>query len=293
MYSAGSVVARLLHRPVAEGAATAFGAGAARALPSRRQMVERHLRRIYGPQLLGRALDRKVRASFASYARYWVESFRLPTLTAAQIDGGMSWEGVGHLEDGLAKGNGVIFAIPHLGGWDWGGAWLATVGYPVTVVVEALDPPELFEWFAGYRRSLGMEVVSLGPDAGTAVLRALRNNHSVCLLSDRNVGAAGVEVEFFGERLELPGGPVTLAMRTGAAVVPAAVYFDGARHRGVMRPPVPMERTGRLRDDVVRATQLLAYELEALIRHAPEQWHLMQPNWPSDFEVAKSAGSVR
>src|SRR2546423_8308214 len=234
MYSAGSVVARLLPRPVAEGAATAFGAGAARPLPGRRQMVERHLRRIYGPQLQGRALDRKVRASFASYARYWVESFRLPTLTAAQIDGGMSWEGVGHLEDGLAKGNGVIFAIPHLGGWDWGGAWLATVGYPVPVVVEALDPPELFEWFASYRRSLGMEVVSLGPDAGTAVLRALRNNHSVCLLSDRNVGAAGVEVEFFGERLELPGGPVTLALGTGATLLASAGYFEGQSHRGVV-----------------------------------------------------------
>jgi phosphatidylinositol dimannoside acyltransferase len=27
----------------------------------------------------------------------------------------------------------------------------------------------------------------------------------------------------------------------------------------------------------------LADELEALIREAPEQWHMMQPNWPSDW----------
>jgi phosphatidylinositol dimannoside acyltransferase len=53
-----------------------------------------------------------------------------------------------------------------------------------------------------------------------------------------------------------------------------------------------MERTGRLRDDVARATQLLAYELEALIRHAPEQWHLMQPNWPSDFAFAESLAAA-
>jgi KDO2-lipid IV(A) lauroyltransferase len=40
-------------------------------------------------------------------------------------------------------------------------------------------------------------------------------------------------------------------------------------------------------------TQLLAHELEFLIRRAPEQWHLFQPNWPSDpgYE-ARNAGSA-
>jgi KDO2-lipid IV(A) lauroyltransferase len=47
--------------------------------------------------------------------------------------------------------------------------------------------------------------------------------------------------------------------------------------------PIQVERRGRLRDDVARITQVLANELESLIRKAPEQWHLLQPNWPSDF----------
>ena len=50
----------------------------------------------------------------------------------------------------------------------------------------------------------------------------------------------------------------------------------------MLRPPLPLEREGRLRTDVARVTQLLAQELESLIRAAPDQWHLMQPNWPSD-----------
>ncbi|MDZ7733403.1 MAG: hypothetical protein U5R31_10070 [Acidimicrobiia bacterium] len=60
----------------------------------------------------------------------------------------------------------------------------------------------------------------------------------------------------------------------------------------VLRPPLAVERQGRLRDDVARVTQDLARELEALIRRAPEQWHLMEPNWPSDREVlgARSRG---
>ena len=115
------------------------------------------------------------------------------------------------------------------------------------------------------------------------MLQALRANRIVCLLSDRDLTGDGVEVEFFGERTTLPGGPATLALRTGATLLPAAVYFrPGRNHHAVVRPPVPAAREGRLREDVARITQLLADEFEALIRAAPEQWHLMQPNWPSD-----------
>jgi len=150
------------------------------------------------------------------------------------------------------------------------------------VVVETLDPPEVFDWFVGLRRSFGMNVVALGPDAAAQVVRALKSNHIVCLLCDRDIGGGGVEVEFFGERTTLPAGPATLALRTGAPLLPTAAYFRGRGHHGVVGPPVPAERQEGLRADVTRITQLLAHELEALIKAAPEQWHLMQPNWPSD-----------
>lgn len=284
-YQLGSRVAGT----VPEAVALRLGATAARALAyrdkPRRMMVERHLRRIHGPGLTGRALDRAVDHAFANYARYWVESFRLNQLTTADLESRMSWQGIGHLEDSVEAGKGTIIALPHLGGWDLGGAWLCTVGYPLTVVVEPLDPPELFAWFTDFRRSLGMTVVPLGPDAGREVLRALRDNGVVCLLSDRDVGGGGIEVEFFGERTTLPAGAVTLSLRTGARILPTAIYYTRGRGQtGVVRPPLPVERTGHLRDDVRAGTQALAYEMEALIRKAPEQWHVMQPNWPSDHE---------
>ena len=180
-------------------------------------------------------------------------------------------------------------ALPHLGVWDFGGAGFATAGYPATVVVETLEPPELFEWFVDFRRSLGLTVVPHGPEAGTAVLGALRRNELVGLVCDRDLERNGVEVEFFGERTTLPAGPATLALRTGAVVLPTAVYFEGSGHRGIVRPPIPTERSGDgLRADVARITQRLASELEALIRRAPEQWHLLQPNWPSDYALLEA-----
>jgi KDO2-lipid IV(A) lauroyltransferase len=194
-----------------------------------------------------------------------------------------SAEGFGHVEDSVARGRGTIVALPHLGGWEHAAAWMHGLGHDLLAVVEPIEPPALREWFARQRRAFGVEIVPLGPDVATRVLRALRDNRIVCLLSDRDLTGDGVEVEFFGERTTLPGGPATLALRTGAPILPAAVYFRERRgHEAVVRPPLRAERAGRLRDDVARITQELAVVFEELIRAAPAQWHLLQPNWPSD-----------
>jgi phosphatidylinositol dimannoside acyltransferase len=278
---------------VAEAVALSGGQAVAPVMGGRRAMAERHLRRVYGPHVGEAELARQVRRAFASYARYWAESFRLPVTTAAELDAGMSTEGIGHIDRARGEGRGVIVGLPHLGGWDAGGAWFTSVGYPMTVVVEAVEPPELFEWFCSERRARGLEVVPLGPDAGVQVLRRLRDNGVVALVCDRDITGAGVEVEFFGERTTLPSGPAALALRTGAALLPTAVYFDGRRgHRAVVRPPLDTARQGRFGADVARVTQLLADELEALVRRAPEQWHLFQPNWPSDPGYRRRTGSA-
>ena len=282
LFRLGAGVARAVPQGVALGVGDQLGRLASMRAPARRAIVERNLRRA-DPGLSGRELDRAVVRLFQSYARYWVESFRLPGTSPADLDAGFSHEGFEHLQHARAKGRGAIVALPHLGGWEWAGFWLAKVAeIPVTVVVERLEPPDLFEWFVELRQSFGMEVVPLGPEAGTATMRALKANHALALLSDRDIGGGGQQVEFFGERTTLPAGPATLALRTGAPILPTAVYFDGPARHAVVRPPLDTERRGTLRADVQRVTQDLAHALEELIRAAPEQWHLLQPNWPSD-----------
>jgi KDO2-lipid IV(A) lauroyltransferase len=280
----GSLAARLMPGPVAAAAATSLGFGASFANAERRAIIERHIKRV-NPALKGTSLRVAVQQAFDSYAKYYVESFRLPSLSKRTVDREFTVDGFHHITDALALGNGCIFALPHMGGWEWAGRWMTDQGFPLTVVVEALEPPELFEWFADLRKELGMNVVPTGPTAGPAVLKALRANEIVCLLCDRDLERNGVEVEFFGERTTLPAGPATLGLRVGSPILPVGCYFTPAYngHHALVRPPVPAVRgSGGLRDDVARVTQTLARELEFLIRRAPEQWHLFQPNWPSD-----------
>ncbi|HUR50340.1 MAG TPA: phosphatidylinositol mannoside acyltransferase [Acidimicrobiales bacterium] len=283
-YRAGAAAARGLPGGITDPAAQGIGRLLLRQLPGRRNMLRRHLSRVLGAGATPEELDALVRDGFESYARYWLESFRLPGRSKAVMDAQMKHEGFELILEARAAGNGAIMALPHLGGWDFGGAWLAAQGHPMTVVVERLDPPELFEWFRQLRADMGMNVIAVDDNSGAAVLRALKQNHVVALVSDRDLTGTGPEVEFFGERTTLPGGPAVLALRTGAPILPVGVYFrpDGGYH-GIVHERVPVERVGpRLADDVARITQLLAYELETLIRRAPEQWHLLQPNWPSD-----------
>jgi KDO2-lipid IV(A) lauroyltransferase len=153
----------------------------------------------------------------------------------------------------------------------------------MTAVVERVESERLYEWFAAQRREMGLTTVPLGEGAGAAMLRALKNRGLVGLVSDRDVVGNGVEVEFFGERTTLPGGAATLALRTGAVLLPVVVYSGpGNWHTGVVHPPLDTTRRGSLRADTQRLTQELATCFEGFIRRHPEQWHLYQPNWPSD-----------
>jgi len=292
-YKFGSLLSRVVPNAATGFASSIISLPAFLSSSEKRLMVERHMRRV-NPQADQAEIRKMARDVFQSYAHYYLESFRLPSRTADKVAATTTIDGyTENLLPALSKGNGAIFALPHLGGWEWMGRWAVDTGVKMTVVVEAIQPPALFEWFADLRRKFGMTVIPLGPSAGTQVLQALRNNEVVCLLSDRDLTGGGIPVQFFGETTTLPAGPATLALRTGAALLPTAAFFTDRNlgHHGIIGAPMECVRQDRLRPDVSRITQNLAYELETLIRKAPSQWHLLQPNWPSDPGYPHQIGS--
>jgi len=231
----------------------------------------------------GNALDdallkRFSRRALDNYAQYWAESAKLPSIAPETIARRFCIsEGRHHLDDAMVRGRGLVVALPHVGSWEWGGAYLSQIGMSMTAVAEALEPPALFEWFRAKREAIGIHIEPLDEHAGTVLLQKLRDGGVVGLLCDRDIQGNGVEVEFFGERVTMPAGPATLALRTGATIVTAACYAGpGLDHHAVILAPIPAQREGRLREDVQRVTQLIARDLEGLIQRAPEQWHVLE-----------------
>lgn len=254
--------------------------------PARRRMalLEHHLARVVGPVP---DLRRRARAMFSSYGRYWAEVFWVRPRRKPAIVATASIAGIEHVEDALAAGRGIILALPHLGNWEAAGAKAEAIGIPVLAVAESLPNQRITEWFVGVRRDMGMDVVLTGdgPRVTAELIRRLKQGGTIALLADRDLSGRGVEVLFFGERTTLPAGPVALADRTGATLLPVGCYFDdGPGHAFVVRPPLQVPTAATRDERVAAGTQLLARELEELIRAAPAQWHLFQPNWPSDRE---------
>ncbi|WP_050790164.1 phosphatidylinositol mannoside acyltransferase [Mycobacterium parascrofulaceum] len=233
--------------------------------------------------------DALMRASLASYARYWREAFRLPSMDLPALAGELdaSFRGADNLDAALRAGRGAVCALPHSGNWDMAGVWFTQTRGTFTTVAERLEPESLYRRFVRYRESLGFQVLPLsgGERPPFEVLcDRLRDNGLVCLMADRDLTRTGVEVDFFGEVTRMPAGPAKLAIATGAALLPVHCWFDGDGWGFEVFPPLDCGS-----GDVGAVTQALADRFAANIAAHPEDWHMLQPQWLADLSDARRA----
>jgi lauroyl/myristoyl acyltransferase len=290
-FAAGWRVVRSLPEPVARAASRlAADRAASRGGPGVHRLRE-NLRRVV-PDAGPDELDGLVRAGLRSYARYWCEAFRLPSMDRAAVLARMDPHvtGMAPLFEALDQGRGVVVALPHSGNWDLAGLWFvatqARLGRPArfTTVVERLHPESLFRRFVAYREALGFEVLAAGDGVQVyrTLTRRLRDGGLVCLVADRDLGASGVEVTLFGEPARLPTGPARLAAATGALLLPAFPHFTPDGWGAVIGDPIPVPARAS-RNDVVKATQAVADAFTEMITAAPHDWHMLQRVFTADL----------
>jgi len=260
------------------------------------QVLEGNLRRVLGPHATGAELRALSRESMRSYARYWLEIFRLPVtpvqrLVADTVASGDVWVGL----DYLKAGRGVIFALAHMGNWDQAGAWIIHEGAgSFTTVMERLKPEALYDEFIKFREGIGMEVL---PATGGTVNNfgtladRLRAGKLVCLVSDRDVTGTGTEVEFFGEKARMMGGAAALAERTGAALFPAILWYEGDLWGIFVDKEILVPAEGNRKQKVAAMMQELARSFEAGIRAHPADWHMLQRVFVADLDPERLAAA--
>jgi phosphatidylinositol dimannoside acyltransferase len=230
-----------------------------------------------------------MRASLASYARYWREAFRLPAMDHHALGRELAEQVVGdeHLDTALAAGRGAVMALPHSGNWDMAGVWMAQTYGRFTTVAERLKPESLYRRFIDYRESLGFEVIPLsgGEQPPFQLLsERLRDNKVVALMAERDLTRSGVQVDFFGEPTRMPAGSAKLAIKTGAALLPVHCWYDGDACRIAINPPLDCAS-----GDVGVITQALADVFARNIAEYPADWHMLQPQWLADLSDERRA----
>lgn len=226
------------------------------------------------------------RKSFLNYARYWAEMFSLISVSNEDLHDYIDLEGIEILDAALARGKGVLVIAPHSGNWDLAGAAIAHRHGSLTTVAERLKPEELFQLFVKSRRPRGIEIL---PHRGGEVsafdslLKRLREGGFVALATDRDMSRSGVEVEFFGNLAKVPSGPARLFQESGCTVLAVKVFFRGKKTVIDFQPSLSL--TG----DVKKDTQIMATELERVIKANPDNWFMLQQVFIGDSYVSSEA----
>lgn len=279
-YAAGWRLVREMPEPWARGIAGAGARYAARG--GGPEQLRKNLARVIG-STPAEVPDSLIRAALASYARYWREAFRLPSMDLSALADRLDrvFVGAEHFAAAHAAGRGAVMALPHSGNWDMAGVWLAQNYGTFATVAERLKPESLYDRFIDFREGLGFEVLPLtGGDRPPSEVLAerLRQNTFVCLMADRDLTRSGVPVEFFGKPTRMPAGPAKLAIETGAPLHPAHVYYDGADC--VVQIDDAIDTSS---GDVGVIIQALADRFAINIAKHPQDWHMLQPLWLADL----------
>jgi KDO2-lipid IV(A) lauroyltransferase len=260
-----------------EGAALALGAGIGRAagvvLRRRRRISLTNLRVVF-PELDEAARLAIYRAGMLEFGRNAVEWARLPRLTPEALRERVEIVGLEHLRAALARGHGVFAVTAHYGNWELLPATMHASAPDTRVVVvgRALRNAALYRMIVARREQGGGALL---PQDARPILRALRDGKTVGVLLDQYTTQrrGGVLVPFLGLRAWTNAGPALLALRTGAALVPAHVHpLGGGRHRLVFEAAIEPARTGDRDADVAETVARVNAALSAFIRAEPAPW---------------------
>jgi phosphatidylinositol dimannoside acyltransferase len=296
-YGLGWSVIRRVPEPVAAATFRFFADVAWRRQGPGVRVLEGNLFRVLGPDATGAEVRAVSRESMQSYARYWLEVFRLPVTPLQRlIDGMHDFGNIPVAFEQLAQGRGVVFALPHMGNWDQAGAWIIGTGAgSFTTVMERIKPESVYEQFVAFREGLGMEVLpaSGGTKPYGILAQRLRAGKVVCLPCDRDVTGHGIEVDFFGEKARMMAGPAALALQTGAALMPVVLWFEDEGWGVDVGPEIPVPDLGDRKERVVAMTQQIARFFEAGIREHPQDWHMLQPVFTADLDPDRLAAAQR
>jgi KDO2-lipid IV(A) lauroyltransferase len=242
-----------------------------------RAAVAANLRHIYARE----PTRREVLRVFQNGALNYWDTIAITHFGPAQLLSLVDLHGREHLDAALAQGKGVIVASAHLGSVAFVAQIVPSLGYTTTGLLEPIEPPEVYEFFARQRQAHGIRLLPTGMAGLRALVAALKRNEIVGLITDREFGSGGVSVDFFDARARFADGVAWLSVRSGAPVlVGVCARKAGGRFDTWFEPLPPVLMGGDQKTNVLAVTQAIARRLEYYVANHPAQWTVFQKRWP-------------
>jgi len=287
LFSGLSRLARFLPRELGFRVFSAMGTTASRLLRKDRERAIENLALAF-PDAPKPIRDSLARAMFKSLGKNFYEFLNLEGSSKQRVAGLVeSIHGMEHLEAALARDAGLIVITGHIGCFELLAAYFSQQGYPLWVVGRELWEKRINEKLIRIRESMGYKTIDRD-SGGKDVLRVLRDGKIVAVLIDQHTRVSGIYVPFFNRPAHTPIGVAKLAIKTGAPILPMAIYMrENGRHEVRILPVIdPPEPSGVGQDgadkQVENLTRECSHAIETLVRYDPKQWVWFHNRWRYD-----------
>ena len=249
-------------------------------LGRQRRALESNLRHVL-PEMAPPQLRKLAWRNWLNYTKAWIDFFKIPRTDRRRLGSLLTPIGLENLDAAMARGLGVIVVAPHMGSWELAAAsWAAPFG-EIGIMVEQIEPRRLFDHVSALRSRMNIRVIPLSRTGARDIMRMLKEHRMVVLAMDRDILNTGQRFTFFGRPTSFPTGPVEIALKTGAPILPAFCIRDhNDAYVAVGEPPLFLTRSEDHVADVRAAMEQILATFERYIKRYPDQWHVLEPIWP-------------
>ena len=189
-----------------------------------------------------------------------------------------------NLDYALSRDKGAILISAHFGNFPLMLARLSLEGYKTAGIMRPMRDSRVEKFFQEKRLKLNIKTIYSQPRKACvdASIRSLRNNELVFIPIDQNFGAGGVFVDFFGRKAATATGPIVMAKRTGAVIIPCFITRQkDDTHKIIFEPPLDLEEGKDGKNSILINTQKLTDIIESYIRKYPAEWSWVHRRWKS------------
>lgn len=245
-------------------------------LPGYRRLVQRNLTIAFGEEYSAGAIRRLARQHFSQLGANLLGAAHFFAASEKKVRAHTSLENLEILRAAHARGRGVVLAISHIGNWEmFAQACFYARDLPFGTVFQKVHNRYVDAAITRFRRRLGVRTFDRKSELNSAAA-FLRTGGVLGVLVDQHAGPSGIWTPFFGRLASTSPLAASLATRTGAAIVPVAVYSAGpARWRIVIREEVSFAPEATTEEVTVAVTRTL----EEQIRQSPLDWFWVHNRW--------------
>lgn len=246
----------------------------------RRRVALKNLRNCFKDKNI-KELKKIARGSYRNLGKSLIEYALFPRLARKKLSDLVEFDHAEYFDQALKQGKGAVMVTGHFGSWELMGAAISRMGYPIDFLVGEQHNLLTDILMNSYRMSMGIGIIKVGTSA-KGVIKALRNNRLVAMLSDQDAGKDGVLVNFFNRPTSTPKGPAAFALKMQAPVIMGFIVRNNRKKQKVfLKIFQPSQNADSKEEDIKKLTQKYTSILESYIRKYPDHWYWIHRRWKS------------